>query len=597
VNARTPLILGLLVLLLAALTWWQLQREESGALDVDQALFPGLDISRVQSLRVDNLELDLYLRIDRDREFGFKIVDPIDYPAETGIIRRLLEICVANRLAPMVEDRASEVNLQQLQLDPPRLVLELHEVRSDGPFVHRLELGAPDIDGTSVYVRSGGRLGRTLINLETSLARDIDIWRSRSVLSLDPHSIQSFERSGSLLPDGSVGSVEPQEVALRAEFAQETMAWKASAPFVAVLDPAKVARLLGRLCGLRAETFAADLPLSLVPFGLDVPSLRYDLQTHGGEKHVLLFGRGRDGAWNVMRAESGHVFGVDSGLVLQLAAPADSLLDFALLRGPREQIEELRLVGPRGEVRLRPVQGVWQVARGEDVLGESAWRPAEPTRVDDLLTALLDFEFAAALADTPMPEAGYAAIAKVAGELQGGALARLESDGAASCLFQRTGDEIVYQGEESLLALCDQKVDELLSLQLVRLDERVLVSIRVRRGDKELSFLRTNDGLWRRESSNLEDKTFALLVDHLLNVRALEILPPPEGEGEPLLEPLLEKGSEIAVEVRDRGGETTAYRLGRRASGETSEVLFQNERMLATVRPDAWEGLAEILAQ
>ena len=66
-NPRTTLVLAVLVGLLCGLTWWQLQRESTGVLDPDLPLFPGLDTSRVQSLRIDNLELDLYLLIGARR--------------------------------------------------------------------------------------------------------------------------------------------------------------------------------------------------------------------------------------------------------------------------------------------------------------------------------------------------------------------------------------------------------------------------------------------------------------------------------------------------------------------------------------------------
>src|SRR5262245_11669813 len=192
-RTSTVWLLLVVVLALGGGVLWQLRREKSGAFDADRALFEGLAIERLSEIRIDSIERGLQMRVVRGEDGTWQIVDPIDYPAEPAVMERLIEVVAKNRASAVVDG-----DPKSMQLDPPRVVLELTESLPAGPRKRRLEIGARDLDGRSVLVRQDGTILRTLRNLDTTLERDLPAWRRRAILSISPESVIEFHRSGEL---------------------------------------------------------------------------------------------------------------------------------------------------------------------------------------------------------------------------------------------------------------------------------------------------------------------------------------------------------------------------------------------------------------
>ncbi|HUR28862.1 MAG TPA: DUF4340 domain-containing protein, partial [Planctomycetota bacterium] len=190
-SSRTVWILLVLVALLCGAVLWQQGREHDPAALLDRPLFDGVRADRIQSVHLDHLERSLQLTITRDANGRWQIVDPLTFPAETGVMERLLEVVTKNR-ATLVD----HPDLAGLSLSPPRAVLELTEALPEGERKLRLELGEKALDGKHVYARVEGTVVRTLLNLDSTLERDLPDWRQRRILDVDPAMIVELRRSG-----------------------------------------------------------------------------------------------------------------------------------------------------------------------------------------------------------------------------------------------------------------------------------------------------------------------------------------------------------------------------------------------------------------
>ena len=128
-NLRTTLLLLILVLGLAGAVFWQKGREAAGVVDVDVPLFEGLDPAKVRVIRIDNIPRSVNVRLERDRAGVWYLTDPIEYPADQGVMNILFQDIAYGRAMVVPEEEWGET---ELGFDPPEMVLELDEERPDG---------------------------------------------------------------------------------------------------------------------------------------------------------------------------------------------------------------------------------------------------------------------------------------------------------------------------------------------------------------------------------------------------------------------------------------------------------------------------------
>jgi len=581
-GSRNVWWLLLAVLTLGGLVLWQLDRERAGAFASDRPLFEGLRPERLSSLRLDQLERGLQLSIHRDADGSWQIVDPLDFPAEFGLLERLFESVSRNRGLPV-----EHPDLAALSLAPPRAVLELVEELPEGPRKLRLELGARDIDGKSVFVRADGVVLSTLRNVENCLDRDLSDWRMRRVLVLDPARVVSVRRSGLYALDPAAGVMD-----FALEAASSEAGWQATAPWLAALDPAAVGSLLTTVCNLQARTFLADSAVEAARFGLQSPDLRLELGLENGEEVALLFRHDPPSeSWSCQREGSVHVFRVDSVNVIYLAVPSEAFLDPRLVRETREDVERIEVLRAAGSFALRRDGKRWLLglSQGASAVGEI---PADALAALDLIGALEDARAARFLLDDP-PEFGAAGAMVTVRLIAKGRTHEVEfgaahevSPGVPGRLFRRRGEQVLGVVGDSLVKLLEREAAEFVERQMIRLPEQGIAAIELSRLGVTRVFVRNAEsGRWSPKDADVEaPKSFLKCVDRLLSLRA-DVATAPDVPLD-LVDPW-------QVVVVDGGNVRVTYRIGPLAS-DAAQHGFDDGRQRGLVTSS---GLLEDLSR
>jgi hypothetical protein len=555
-GSRTVWLLLLVVLSLGGVVLWQLGREERGAFGGDRPLFDGVRPERLQSVRIDHLERGLQLTLERDADGAWQIVDPLAFPAEVGVLERLFDAIVRNRATP-VEDP----DLAALSLAPPRAVLELVETLPAGPRTVRLELGAKDIDGKNVFARVDGVVVRTLLNVDTTLDRDLPDWRRHRILNVEPASVVEVRRSGKFALDPAAGA---QDFAFTAGTTET--GWRSTEPWESALDPAFVGALLSNACYLQARGFLADTIVEIADYGLDQPDLRIALVlVDGSEETLLLRHNSRIESWACMREGSAHVFRIEDASAVYLAVPSEAFLDTRLVREERADVERIELVRGDGTLALRRDGNRWLLTPPRGAAA-GAGIPADGEAVLDLLGALEDARAARLLIHEQAvpftasePPLALRVIAKGrVHEIEFGP-AFEAGPGVPGRLFRRAGENVVGVVEARIAALAERETSTLADRQMIKLPELGIAAIELSRGDFARVFVRDPEtGRWSPRGVDAEaPKAFLKCIDRILSLRA-DVAVAPDAPFE-LREPW-------QVVVVDGGDVRTTYRLGALAS-------------------------------
>jgi len=518
-NAKTTLVLLLVLGLLGGAIFWQQDREE-GALDLTRRLFEGVETERVVAIRVDNIERAYNLRLERDSSGTWYLTDPIAYPAAPEVVKLLLEDVAG---AQVVRTPEAEWGETELGFDPPRVVLSLEERLDDGTSkTSVVELGAPDADSMRVNVRQDGEYYRSLVRLYSTLGQELESFRARRVLTIDPRSVVEITRTGKLLLELGEEPVDTEFVAYLDGFR-----WFGVQPKRALLSPLDVGIVVVGAARLRVASFVEDEPSDLVRYHLDPPDMRLEFKTVDGSTETLLLGRlGNKPPWFMTRVGAPHVWAVDDSDMERLMYPATEMYDRRFMRVLREDVDGLLLEANGLSLALRRSPTGWTVAGG---VGEPL--VADVRVVDDALARLesLEFERLPEDAAPPFVPAGTLAI-EVAGERLGGAVTEpLELEGFEGevVLFRRDGDELVFAADPWMLELARQPLSEFRSKQLIGLSENQLSGLVITATDGTTArFERDRQGLWHRAGQEAEAVALLPLLDALVYLKAASFEPP-----------------------------------------------------------------------
>jgi hypothetical protein len=577
-HLRSLLLLFVVVAALAGLAFWQLREEGEQRAKLDAALLEGFDRGRVTGVRIDNLERSLQMRLERTSDGRWQIVDPLDFPADVAVMEALFGSLEMQRLRPpLVED------LSKLRLDPPRVVLEITETVSGKPRVTRIEIGEVDIGDQYVYVRRDGVLGRTERALDTVLERDLPGWRSHLIMDFDARSVVELTREGGLPMQGA----EAMPVTLSAVLDGE---WRATAPFVAQLDPRQVATLVGALAMLRAESFI-DAPAPLEHYGLAQPVARIALVDARGATQAVRFAPEPQGEmWYVTREDRPYVYRVSSLGVGLCLPPSEGLVDRSFTRAARSEVTGLELAYEGGEISFRLDQRTWRVTGrrdGREVLSEVA---ADEALVSQALSAIEQARAEQLYFDKQMRAEdvrGRIELRLGASTLGGslGAAVRT-ADGAEGVLFKRDGDELVTLLSPRVLELVRSEASAFQSLVLHKQLEMDTSYIEAKFGGVTRKWARDEHGHWARVGMETEAKEFARLVDRLLSMRATRMLR--RGDDQ-VADPL-------EVRLATFSGAVTAFVLGRAQVDGAEAIVYRTGSQYAVVGPELYNSLAPLLA-
>jgi hypothetical protein len=561
---RTSVFLLALVLGLAAAVWWQRRREDAGAFELDRPLFPGLAGAELETIRLDHLERGLELTLRRDEAAGWKLVDPLEYPAEMARVRALIDVLVTNRAVDV-----GERDLEPIGLAPPRAVLEITTRGAARP--QRLELGKLDLDGQHVFVRVDGRLLRTLRNLDTALERELWQWRRAAILELAAESVVAFTRTGTLVLEG-----EPLPLALAAE--RDVAGWRASEPFQVLLDPLPLTTWLHTVSGLRARRFV-DMEGDPAVYRPGAPTMTLELVDLRGARTTLEFRKVEGGGWLCERVGEAQVFEVEEQSVLQLALPAEAFVDLAFTRLVRDAVERVRLVAPAGELMLEREGTLWRVTPAGE---PGAARKADPGAVADLLGALERARFQGFLPDSEAVEAATHAVWLEGQDLFFGAALWQPRTGDV-VLARRDDENLWLRADATLLRLAETPLEELWDRQLVVLPELAVARIELAHAGKQRVFVRdAKNGRWSPQGQDAEALELLPVVERLLSVRAERFLPSAAKRT---------PSDAVEVTVVPSGGDPVHYAIGLDAGQE----LFVDESTQAHVVPGLHEQLVALV--
>lgn len=567
-SKQTTLWLVFLVLALGLGVWWQRDREH-GSLRLIVPLFEGIEVSRVQSIRVDNSERGLNVKLERDADGRWFLTDPIAYPADEALMRLLLEIITSNQCTPVPE---LERDADALGLERPRVILEIEEVLPEGPRRQRIEVGSVDFDGERVNVRVRGQMLRTPRNLDSTLQRDLPDYRSRRALELYPAASVQVLREGEIFLELAQPAIDLRFLAIN-----EGQTWRATQPVAAAVDPAVMHSLLAAAAGLQVDSFFDDNPTDLEPYGLHNPNLRLEVLTVNGETQTLLLSRDLPGGvWYCMREGFPHVWTVSEFKALPFCVPFEVLLDRRLVRALRDDVLGLRLESSERSLRLWREGEDWLVAQGPAGTRElSSGVPADVQMVGEILgrlerEELMDFLVGESF--EPAPGAERLIVETIQGE-QGGAFGaiepgRLSVGGGELRRFRRRGDRAVSLVSADLIELVDKTLPELKSLKLLKVEEREIERLRFARADQALEYERDRRGIWVPVGSLEEAQELYLILDQLLFLRAEENL----GAVTQPLEDVIE------VRLTTQRGVSLELELGRLAQGDAAAVDLAGQR-------------------
>ena len=555
----TTLLLLLIVGALGFFVYRQAQHEAQHPPETLEALFKGVEPSRISAIRFENLERTIHARFERDERGAWFLTDPIAYPAAPEVVEQVLQIVAGNLAAPVppaLADRASA------GLAPVRGFLEVEETMPEGPVRRtRVELGAVDLDGQRVFVARDGRVLRTPRNFETVLERSVPDLRSRRLFRVDPNAVVELERLGQIYLEGSAPSADWSAVA-------EGEGWRMYRPLRARLDGHGMQLYTALLGSMRTARFVTDLPdADLEPYGLAPAWFSIRLRDRRGAESIVEFGQ--DAARNTFARHPGlpHVYEIGDqnwNLLVEGVDNLGDLMEHWFHRLRRDALAEVTLERDGRVTRLtRSPDGQWSVS--ERPAGETEFRlpvPAEHAAVEDVLTRLendakLTYLFDRRIEDNFPTGAPRDAIwlTPYGDRRQGGFIGDLieARDGTQLLAFARE--------DENVLAGLDPALGELLDLDAAHFFRRVvwdvteafLRELTVEHAGRTKRYVRGDSFTWRPSDAVVPARELRQMLDSILFLKADGEVPPTERS---------ELSDVVRLELVDADGKRLMAELG-----------------------------------
>lgn len=488
-NARKPLIYLALFLALGLVYYFYEYKGGEGRKKEDDLakkalVFQADSVSSFRVLRVDSLGADS-LVLTREAG-GWRITCPLDAPADSAAVARLLHSAADAPVDRVVEDSAA--GLAAFGLDRPGLTLSVQLSGADKPPLG-LFLGNKNPTDSYVYAISADKPRRVVLIsswVRTDLDKRAEDLRDRKALHFNSTEIESLslERGGSTVFS-----------ARRAD----SGGWELTAPLAAPAEGDSLKELLLSLEQAEALSFIDSLPADgAKAFGLEAPALTLSLSGQKGEVERKLFigNKNPAGDYYARRQGMANFYVLPASLVERLTLDPARLRDRALVRAVRERIDSLAFAqsGGKALVLRKDSAGVWNLRAPETFR-------ADGSRVDGLLWDLKDLR-ARRFVDQPEPKALAALdnpVLSVTVAVSGGA-ARLD--------FARLNptDSLVFVRVSSVpgLVLVDSAalgklapgVEELRYRKIFEFDTGAVDRVRLEYADKKI-MLEKKDEAWK----------------------------------------------------------------------------------------------------
>jgi hypothetical protein len=349
----TQWLIGLALALLAFILVFE-RRGPAERGPTDPKLLPDLRLDAVT--RLDVRRPDQSLSVVRTNG-GWRLVAPVDYPAQADAVERLLEaLCRLDRrtyIAPEELPRSAAA-LAEFGLDQPVAILSLQA----GSERKELRVGGPTPLGGRVYLQLVGAEGLFAAEAEFLrwLPRTANEWRDTLFLDLTGVNFNRLE-------------IRAADRGFALELDPTNRLWQLVRPMRARADNPRLQALLQALRNLRVQRFVTDDPAAdLEPLGLKPPQLEIAFQQGTNDLRVLQLGGSPTNAAELLHAR-------------RLGSPTVVLLpkaSVALLRGSFEDFRDRRLLSfpPVTAERIEvQAEDRFALERGTNAL----WRLVEPT--------------------------------------------------------------------------------------------------------------------------------------------------------------------------------------------------------------------------
>lgn len=345
-RSKNLIILSVLVLALGAFIVFVERHAPTTEERLERAdrVFAELDENEVVGLRLRTGHGPVRLVRSGD---DWRLVEPIDYPADDAAVRSLLR-----SIASLDADRslsADEVAPADYGLDDPPLGVVLES--SDGTSFE-LDIGNETPLGGKRAVRRGG--GGDILLCSGAFVRDldrgVDDWRSRDVIELfeDDLASLSVEHAGDVI-----------------DAVRSNGRWQLARPVPDLADPEQMRSLVSELNGLRISEFLdADSDPSVL--GLDPPEYRIELtRAAGGDPVTLeLAAPAGDESTIVCRRNGSEVFRVPGTIRARLAKAPVLWRSAKVWPFSSWEATRVEITGSGGAVLIDRVDGLWQLEDG-----------------------------------------------------------------------------------------------------------------------------------------------------------------------------------------------------------------------------------------
>jgi len=513
VNTKTTIILLVILALLGAAVYFFKDEPEKGFRE-EEKMVAGFDAAKITQIRVENAERNEKVVLAKSGE-EWEMREPIKGAADSAQARMLADFFSTYEGMRLGKVGDSSVNLAQLGLDKPRIVLEI-EGATAAPV--KALIGGDDLKGSDLFVQVGDAVFRTRRTIYNSAAKPANEFRDHRVFTLSSFDVKTVElsRGGSAVV-----------------LTKEDADWKLTAPFRGRADAGLVSKMTSAIGNLRVQTFTSDAPSTLAPYGLDTPGITVTIRA--GEKAQTL---------RVGKTDGDVTFVQREGLANVWAVPE---VDFSCFRKSADDLRDGTAIGSFAHDSFKTI--TWKGTAGELEFqfdtAKRAGRLSKPREADvdrdafEAALACLDGLKAASFLPAPAPAEHLAALQEgrfVSVLLKDATKATKILVGKAidgGTVVQREGDEYLLVVPTEKLAFLSRPMVDFVSKELLSIDSYVAghaeidVTAPSGAGDaprKQLVYAKNDSAKWTVKGATEEHKGFADLADSLWHAKATEIL-------------------------------------------------------------------------
>ncbi len=310
------------------------------------------------------------------------ITQPINAVADDSALNSLIGDVVSARIER--EFSASADELKSYGLTEPAVKLEIKLKNGE---MHRVELGAKDVIGSSAYAKVDGGQNVAMVpsSLLTNTDKSLNDLRDRSVFGATQYELASLRINNE---NGSF------------ELGKKDADWVIQAPVAADADSTAVSGLLSELASAKGEEFLPGDDLA--KYALDKPKITVSAKLTTGTDRVLLVSR-KDDLYYAKVSDRADVYKIASSVFDQLNTKLDSLRSKDILKLNRDELTKVWIRNPNTTISAEKKDEKWIVDEPADKKGKDAFTFKLFDPLETKATEVMDKPSAAAAAKLAKP--------------------------------------------------------------------------------------------------------------------------------------------------------------------------------------------------